>query len=323
MMIIKNIHTGEEKEQRRAIWESSKNIIHEDWDIISEGDPVIFCTIYLGKKIEGSLIDREVALESIRKSPDKYSIKNWWEAETNKGKPKVTIDHKKISNPHNMPDVLKKDLLDALKKGKFISPNTKGPDNKSEVNKSHSNLVEKIIDDALLEAKKWMPSDEEYRANFEMLIDKRMEQAEPYLQMLLAEEVVKMDIDVLRKEFRKYYSEKEDTGDLQIENGDFAIEDGDIKTMPDIQNEDFKIFSQKFIDFTRYMKENNMIKDDKADIGKIVNQGNMIVNQQSTISEQNIKKTERANKGVNWTKLGSIAAIIGVLIAIIALFVNG
>lgn len=170
-----------------------------------------------------------------------------------------------------------------------------------------------------------LPSEKEYELHFEKLIQKRMDQAEPYLQQLVHEGVVKMNIDTLRAEFRKYYEAKENVGDLQIKDGDFDFEDGDLKVMPDIEFEDFEKFTKRFRDFARFMKEKGMIPNKDADIDKIVNHGNMIVNQQSNISEQSVNKNQtvketKESQSINWTKWGVIATVaIGIITIIIML----
>ncbi len=170
-----------------------------------------------------------------------------------------------------------------------------------------------------------LPSEEEYEQHFQKLIQKRMDQAEPYLQQLVHEGVVKMNIETLRAEFRKYYEAKENVGDLQIKDGDFDLEDGDLKVMPDIEFEDFEKFTKRFRDFASFMKEKGMIPNKDADIDKIVNHGNMIVNQQSNISEQSVNKTQTVKEpetaqNINWTKWGVIATVaIGIITIIIML----
>lgn len=170
-----------------------------------------------------------------------------------------------------------------------------------------------------------LPSEQEYEDHFDKLIEKRMDYAEPYLQLLVNEGVVKMNIETLRAEFRKYYEAKHNVGDLQIKDGDFELEDGDLKIMPDVEFEDFEQFTKRFREFTSFMKDKGMIPNKDADIDKIVNKGNMIVNQNSSVSEQNVVKGKSFIKskpvdGVNWTKWGAIIAlVIGVITIIIML----
>ncbi|MFY0601953.1 MAG: hypothetical protein JXR03_19925 [Cyclobacteriaceae bacterium] len=170
-----------------------------------------------------------------------------------------------------------------------------------------------------------LPSEKEYEQHFEKLIQKRMDQAEPYLQQLVHEGVVKMNIETLRAEFRKYYEAKENVGDLQIKDGDFDLEDGDFKVMPDIEFEDFENFTKRFRDFAKFMKDKGMIPNKDADIDKIVNHGNMIVNQQSNISEQSVNKNQtdkqsEESQSINWTKWGVIVTVaIGIITIIIML----
>lgn len=170
-----------------------------------------------------------------------------------------------------------------------------------------------------------LPSEKKYEQHFEKLIQKRMDQAEPYLQQLVHEGVVRMSVETLRAEFQKYYETKENVGDLQIKDGDLDSEDGDLKVMPDIEFEDFEKFTKKFRDFASFMKEKGMIPNKDADIDKIVNHGNMIVNQQSNISEQSVNKKQTVkdtekSQSINWTKWGVIATIaIGIITLIIML----
>lgn len=172
-----------------------------------------------------------------------------------------------------------------------------------------------------------LPSEKEYEDHFQKLIEKRMDQAEPYLQQLISEGVVKMEIETLRKEFRKYYEAKDNVGDLQFKNGDLEIEDGDQKILPEVEFEDFDKFTKRFREFVSFMKEKGMIPNKEADIDKIVNKGNMIVNQNSNISEQSVVR-EQSNSSsdsldkINWTKWGVIATVVVGLISIIIMLIN-
>lgn len=172
-----------------------------------------------------------------------------------------------------------------------------------------------------------LPSEKEYEDHFQKLIEKRMDQAEPYLQQLINEGVVKMEIETLRKEFRKYYEAKDNVGDLQFKNGDFELEDGDLKILPDVEFEDFEKFTKRFREFTSFMKEKGMIPNKDADIDKIVNKGNMIINQSSSVSEQTVVKkplnpSSESDDRINWTKWGTVITLIIGIITIIIMLSN-
>lgn len=213
--------------------------------------------------------------------------------------------------------------------------NSENPVSSSDHLKSDIQPLNKIVTESPSQVKKsseswWgeslgLPSEKEYEGHFQKLIEKRMDQAEPYLQQLVNEGVVKMEMKTLRKEFRKYYEAKDNVGDLQIKNGDLDLEDGDLKIMPDVEFEDFDKFTKRFREFTSFMKEKGMIPNKDADIDRIVNKGNMIVNQGSSISEQTVIKgqstvSSESTDSINWTKWGVIITlIIGIITIIIML----
>lgn len=151
-----------------------------------------------------------------------------------------------------------------------------------------------------------------------------MKQAEPHLHQLVNDNVVKIGLDTLRSEFEEYLRRKFKEEDLQIENGDLALEDGDFKTLPDIQFEDFDEFTKRFRDFTKFMMDKEMIPENKADIEKVINHGNMIVNQNSSIKEQSAQSIESnaevESGSVNWAIWSVIVAvIIGIITIVIML----
>ena len=163
-------------------------------------------------------------------------------------------------------------------------------------------------------------SQTEWDQYFDRLLDKRANQADFFIDMIIEKELIKLDKASIRKYFKKWFTETQDF-DLQIENGDFAIENGDFKTMPDF-NEDnipqfLKWFENKGNSFMDYLEKQgvNMKKNSKQEI---INHGNMIINDNSKIKKQSIPE-KKEQKESAWNKANVLIAFLGVIVAIIAL----
>lgn len=110
--------------------------------------------------------------------------------------------------------------------------------------------------------------DEKYWDNYHKeLIDKRINEADYYFDLLVSVGYSNFDKGTIRKYFREWYV-KNSRFDLQIENGDIALEDGDFKMLPSLDKKqiaDFiKSFESKKDDFLGYLAEEGVnLKDIK------------------------------------------------------------
>ena len=177
--------------------------------------------------------------------------------------------------------------------------------------KSLTNEVTLLVDqekelkgNPLLDEKEW----DKY---FDKRLEKRADQADFFLDMIIEKGLINLDKSTVRKYFKKWFNESQDF-DLQIKDGDFAIEDGDLQTIPDFSQDNIPEFLKWFEDegnkFMDYLKKQgvNVKKDSKE---TIINNGNMIINKKSKIGKQTIKNgTEEKESG--WSKANVIIAFV-------------
>jgi len=91
---------------------------------------------------------------------------------------------------------------------------------------------------------------------FEERIEKRMMEADYFLDLLVSADILKLDKGSIRKYFRDWFLEHQEF-DLQIKDGDLAIEDGDLQLVPDFDKKQvaqfIKWFESKKENFLSYL----------------------------------------------------------------------
>lgn len=154
-------------------------------------------------------------------------------------------------------------------------------------------------------------SEKEWDKYFDLRLEKRADQADFFLDMIIDRKLINLDKQTVRKYFKQWFS-KAHNFDLQFEDGDLAIEDGDIQMVPNFSKDNIpeflKWFENEGNNFIDYLKEQGVkVKNDSKET--IVNTGNLIINQKSKI------KNQTTNNGVeqkdsNWSKANVIIALI-------------
>lgn len=161
---------------------------------------------------------------------------------------------------------------------------------------------------------------EEWDKYLEERIEKRANQADFFLDIVVDKGLINLDKTTVRKHFKNWFKESKDF-DLQIKNGDFAIEDGDIQIVPDFSKENIpeflKWFENERNSFIDYLKHHEIDIDNNAK-NNVVNHGNMIVNNQSQIQKQTFEN-DIEKKESNWTKANVLTAIIVGIITILGI----
>lgn len=151
--------------------------------------------------------------------------------------------------------------------------------------------------------------EKEWAKYFDQRLEKRADQADFFLDMIIEKGLINLDKSSVRKYFKKWFNETQEF-DLQIKDGDFVIEDGDFQTVPDFSKDNIpeflKWFEKEGNKFMDYLKEQgvNVKKDSKE---TIINNGNMIINKKSKIKNQTIGSEEKES---NWTKVNVIIALV-------------
>lgn len=142
-------------------------------------------------------------------------------------------------------------------------------------------------------------------------VEKRVDQADFFLDMIIEKGLINLDKPTVRKYFKKWFNESQDF-DLQFKDGDFAIEDGDFQTVPDFSKDNIpeflKWFENEGNNFMDYLKEQG-VNVKKGAKETIVNNGNMIINKNSKIEKQVIKNGTR-QKESGWSKANVIIALL-------------
>ncbi len=163
---------------------------------------------------------------------------------------------------------------------------------------------------------------------FDKKIEKRINQADFFFDIIVSESLVKLDKPETRKYFKEWFKQTQEF-DLQIKNGDLAIEDGDLQIVPDFDEEnipDFiKWFNERKDNFLTYLENYGVTTEEKTGKQIINNSGNFFLNQNSDVQNQSIK-TDNNKPDTIWTKMNviialivGIATIIGVLWSIMKL----
>lgn len=142
-------------------------------------------------------------------------------------------------------------------------------------------------------------------------LEKRADQADFFLDLIIEKRLINLDKATLRKHFKKWFKENQNF-DLQIKEGDFEIEDGDIQNVPDFKRDNIpeflKWFENETVSFINYLKEQgvNFRKDSKEEI---INNGNLIITQTLKIKKQTIKNEKEQIESI-WTKANVIIALV-------------
>jgi hypothetical protein len=153
--------------------------------------------------------------------------------------------------------------------------------------------------------------DKEWDKYYDRLLEKRADQADFFLDMIIEKKLINLDKSTLRKYFKEWFKENQEF-DLQIKDGDLAIEDGDLQTVPDFSEENIpefiKWFQEKGNEFMDFLKEKGLnVQENSKE--QIINQGNLIINKNSKIKNQSIGE-EKEQKESNWNKTNVIIALV-------------
>jgi len=162
--------------------------------------------------------------------------------------------------------------------------------------------------------------EKEWDKYYDRLLEKRADQADFFLDIIIERKLINLDKSTLRKYFKEWFNENHEF-DLQIKDGDLALEDGDLQTVPDFSEENIpefiKWFQEKGNEFMDFLKEKGVkIQEDSKE--RIINHGNVIINNNSKIKNQSIG-TEKEQKESNWSKANVIIAIVAGIVGIISL----
>jgi len=153
--------------------------------------------------------------------------------------------------------------------------------------------------------------DKELEKYYDDLLEKRADQADFFIDMIIEKKLINLDKSTIRKYFKKWFNESQDF-DLQVKDGDFTLEDGDIQTLPDFNenniSEFLKWFEKKGNKFIDYLIEQGVnIKRDSKEL--IINTGNMIINKESKIKTQTLQNGEDSEEST-WSKANVIIALV-------------
>lgn len=154
-------------------------------------------------------------------------------------------------------------------------------------------------------------SEKELSKYYDQRLEKRADEADFFLDMIIEKGLINLDKPTVRKYFKKWFNESHDF-DLQIKDGDFVIEDGDFQTIPDFSKDNIpeflKCFENEGNNFMDYLKEQG-VNVKKSSKETIVNSGNLIINKKSKIKKQTIKgETQQTDS--NWSKANVVIALI-------------
>ena len=152
------------------------------------------------------------------------------------------------------------------------------------------------------------------------ILEKRANEADFFLDMIIERKLINLDKASLRRHFKTWFKENQEF-DLQIKDGDFAIEDGDLQTIPDFSKENIpeflKWFKKEGNNFIDYL-EGQGVNVKEGSKQEIVNNGNLIVNNDSKITEQSINQEGKVKES-KWSKASIIATITATIIALVSL----
>ena len=168
-------------------------------------------------------------------------------------------------------------------------------------------------DNPLFDEKEW----DKY---YDRLLEKRTNQADFFLDIIVEKRLINLDKQSVRKHFKKWFEENQEF-DLQIKDGDLAIEDGDLQTVPDFSKDNIpeflKWFEKEGNSFIDYLKEQGVnVKEGSKQ--EIINHGNLTINNDSKIKKQSFNNgTEQ--KESNWSKANVIITLIVGIVTIIGI----
>lgn len=100
---------------------------------------------------------------------------------------------------------------------------------------------------------------------FEKRIEKRLKEADYFLDLLVSADLLKLDKVSIRKYFGEWFLKHQEF-DFQVKDGDFAIEDGDLQFLPDFNK-------QQIAEFIKWFKNNredflSYLESEGVDINK-------------------------------------------------------
>lgn len=175
-------------------------------------------------------------------------------------------------------------------------------------------LIKTLINEVILlveEEENPLLNENEWDKYYDKLLEKRADQADFFLDLIIEKGLINLDKSTVRKYFKKWFNESHDF-DLQIENGDFAIENGDFQTVPNFNKDNIpeflKWFENEGTNFMDYLKEQGVnVKEGSKET--IINNGNLIINQKSKIGKQ-IVNSETESKESSWSKANVIIALV-------------
>lgn len=177
--------------------------------------------------------------------------------------------------------------------------------------KSLINEVTLLVDQEKEIKRNPLLDEKEWDKYYDERLEKRADQADFFLDMIIEKELIKLDKSSVRKYFKKWFNESQDF-DLQIKDGDFAIENGDIQTVPNFSKDNIPEFLKWFEDegnnFMDYLKEQG-VNVKKGSKETIINNGNMIINKKSKTRKQTIN-TGAEQKESNWSKANTIIVLV-------------
>lgn len=175
-------------------------------------------------------------------------------------------------------------------------------------------LIKTLINEVTLlveEEENPLLNENEWDKYYDQLLEKRADQADFFLDIIIEKGLINLDKSTIRKYFKKWFNESHDF-DLQIENDDFAIEDGDFQTVSDFSKDNIpeflKWFENEGNNFMDYLK-NQGVNVKKGSKETIINSGNLIINQNSKTQKQTIKNGVE-QKESSWSKANIIIALV-------------
>lgn len=177
--------------------------------------------------------------------------------------------------------------------------------------KSLINEVRLLVDEEIEMKRNPLFDEKEWVKYLDKRLEKRADQADFFIDMIIEKELINLDKPSVRKHFKSWFKETQNF-DLQFKDGDFAVEDGDIQVVPDFNKnnipEFLNWFEKKGNNFMDYLKEQG-VNVKKGAKKTIINNGNMIINKKSKTGKQTLNNGEE-QKESNWAKSNVIIALI-------------
>ena len=162
--------------------------------------------------------------------------------------------------------------------------------------------------------------EKEWDKYYDRLLEKRVDQADFFLDMIIEKKLINLDKTAVRNHFKKWFKENQDF-DLQIKDGDLAIEGGDLQTVPDFSKDNIpeflKWFENEGENFMDYLKQQG-VNVKKGSKQEIVNNGNLIINKNSKVKKQTFENDNGQKESI-WSKANVIIALIAGIVGIITL----